>query len=156
MTGIETRLKYSESVITFDSNVCTGCGTCELMCSLYHEGIGGPSMSRCHVTRNPFNGEYQFSTCKQCLAPSCYIACPLPDAALCIDEETGVKFIDEAECIGCTECIEACPFDHAEVKFNKNSDLAFKCDQCRQREQGPICVEYCPVGALLFGPKEKG
>ena len=140
--------KIPKSVITFDSETCTGCGTCELMCSLHHEGIGGNSLSRCHVARDPFNAEYKFSTCKQCLAPSCYVACPLPGEAICIDEETGVKFIDESECIGCGDCIESCPFDPPEVRLNEDKNVAYKCDMCRDRKEGPVCVEYCPVGAL--------
>lgn len=153
MIGKEVVLEVPKSgVIVFNPAVCTGCGTCELMCSLYHEGVGGPALSRARVVRDPFTAKFSFNVCKQCLCPSCYSACPLKDKALCIDEETGAKYIDEDKCTGCRQCIEACPFDPPEIKYNAEKNVAFKCDLCRGREGGPICVEYCPVEALNFAP----
>jgi len=34
--------------------ICTGCGICELMCSLYHEGVQAPALARLQVVNNPF------------------------------------------------------------------------------------------------------
>ena len=150
--GEMIRTPLRSGLISFNAEMCTGCGTCELMCSLYHEGVGGPALSRADVIRDPFNAAFQFHTCKQCLAPSCYAACPLADEAIRICEETGARYIDEDECTGCGECIQACPFDPPEIKFNDERNVAFKCDLCRDRDGGPICVEYCPVGVLAFLP----
>jgi len=76
------------------------------------------------------------------------VSCPLPDKAIKIDQSTGVKYIVDEECIGCKKCIRACPFSPPEIKYNKEKKIVYKCDLCRGREEGPICVEYCPQGAL--------
>lgn len=138
--------------ISFDAKMCTGCGTCELMCSLYHQGVGGPALARVRVERDPFNADFSIHSCAHCKEPGCYAACPLQDKALCICEETGARFINEEECTGCAECIDACPFEPSHIKLNEERQVAFKCDLCRGRESGPICVEYCPVGILTFIP----
>ena len=35
-------------------DICTGCGICELMCSLYHEGVQAPALARLQVINDPF------------------------------------------------------------------------------------------------------
>ena len=37
--------------------VCTGCGICELMCSLYHEGVQTPALARLQVVNDPFTSD---------------------------------------------------------------------------------------------------
>jgi len=126
------------------------------MCALYNEGIGGPVLSRIRLTGNSLTAEFGIHMCRQCLAPSCYEACPLKDEAMCIDESNGIKFINEDKCVGCKACISACPFIPAEIMFNEEKNRPFKCDLCRGRDEGPICVEYCPVGALKIMKSRKG
>ena len=148
---VQPQQKYDfpkSDVIVHDPAICSGCGICELMCSLYHEGEVSPALARGVLERDPFNAEYEFNACRQCLAPSCYISCPFPDKAIKVDRQTGVKYIVDEECTGCKKCIRACPVNPPGLKFNAEKKLAFKCDLCRGREQGPICVEYCPQGAL--------
>ncbi len=139
-------------VVVCDENLCTGCGTCELMCSLYHEGVTGREFSRAEVVEHHFIDRIEFYICKQCLYPSCYFACPLRNTALCVDENTGARYINEDECTGCGECIDACPLDPKRIKLNDQKEVAFKCDLCMDRADGPICVEYCNHGALKFVP----
>ncbi len=150
MTGREMTIEIQRAgVIAFDAKACVGCGTCELMCALNHEGVGGPELSRIRIIRDPFNAEFQAQICRQCLAPSCYAACSLAGEALCIDEVTGARYIDEDACSLCEECIDACPFEPQRIKLIERNAVV-KCDLCRGRENGPICVEYCPVEALTF------
>ena len=54
-----------------------------------------------------------------------------------------VAQIREAECIGCTKCIQACPVD-AIVGANKfmHTVFAAECTGCR------LCVEPCPVDCI--------
>jgi len=151
------KFKVPELKISFDPDLCTGCGTCELMCALFREGVGGPALARCRVGRDPFNANHTFDVCRQCLAPSCYVACPFQDKAQKIDPETGVRYIDEEECVGCKKCNKACPFDPSEVRFNPEKKKSIKCDLCRDRAEGPVCVEYCPTKALnLVSLKKEG
>jgi Fe-S-cluster-containing hydrogenase component 2 len=136
-----------------NQDVCAGCGICEAMCSLFHEGVSGQALARSHIVRQPFTAKHSHVVCRQCSSPGCYSACPLKDRALCIDEVTGTVYVDESECIGCGTCIDACPFDPPHVKMNTMKNVVFKCDLCRGREGGPICIEYCPFQALKIQSK---
>jgi Fe-S-cluster-containing hydrogenase component 2 len=135
-----------------NSSLCAGCGVCGLMCSLYHEKEVHTSLSRSELIRDPLEAAYSINVCRQCLSPSCYQSCPKKDVALCIDSITGVKYIDPDQCDGCGECTLACPFDPPRIKLNPATQIAFKCDLCRERENGPICIEYCSQNALAIVP----
>lgn len=142
--------------IVHDPDACTGCGQCELMCSLYHEGEQGPSLSRCEVAGDRLVARFTLNVCRQCASPDCYEACPQKDSALCIDKATGIKYIDAQACTGCGACIDACPFDPPRIKMHPRSNIAFMCDLCRGRDEGPICIEFCNFGALrVAGEKER-
>lgn len=139
--------------ISHNPDVCTGCGLCDLMCSLYHEGEQGQSLSRGELVGDRMVSEFVFHVCRQCSRPKCYEACPNQDKALCMDDETGIKYIDAEECDGCGDCIEACPFDPPRIKMHPARPTAFKCDLCRDRPDGPICLEYCGFDALSLTRK---
>ena len=147
MTKVSARIAHNP-------DVCTGCGLCDLMCSLYHEGEQGQTLSRGELVGDRIAYEFDFYVCRQCGTPKCYEACPNNDKALCIDEATGVKYINADECDGCGDCIEACPFDPPRIKMHPAKNVAFKCDLCRGREDGPICLEYCNFDSLSLAEKE--
>ena len=136
--------------IIWDKNRCTGCEICEMMCAIYHDGVTGQAFSRLKVVEYHFAEHFEFNVCRQCLYPGCYYACPRMDKALCIDVKTGARYIDSEECIGCRSCLKACPFDPSRIKYNTEKKVSFKCDLCRQRDRGPICVEYCLHDALKY------
>lgn len=142
-------------LIEHDQAACAGCGVCNLMCSLHHHGEQGLTLSNAKLDRDPFNAEYVFHVCRQCPSPSCYYACPNQDAALCMDPETGTTYVDTEECESCGKCTEACPFEPKRINPHPETEVALVCDLCRGRENGPICVEYCPMKALTFVPGEK-
>ena len=142
--------------IAHDPSLCAGCGVCGLMCSLYNEKEVTRLLSRSEIVREPFEASYSMNVCRQCPSPSCYQACPLKDSALCIDETTGVKYINAGSCDGCGECVKACPMEPARVKLNPDTNVAFKCDLCRDREEGPVCIEYCSQKALAIVPVNAG
>ena len=94
--------------------------------------------------------------CQQCERPECYYACisVCGDPAMYIDDKTGARVIDESKCSGCGACAESCPLmPNKRVMGYKEADggrVFFKCDLCKDRALGPICVEVCPPGALKF------
>lgn len=133
-----------------NESACTGCGTCELVCALVHEGATSPALRRIWLERRPFEGISFASTCEQCDDAECYDACPLKDEALCIDPKTGIKYINVDECIGCGDCVEACPYDPPRINFDPERNVAIKCDLCMGREGGPACVEFCPAHCLIL------
>jgi electron transport complex protein RnfB len=61
-----------------------------------------------------------------------------------------VAVIDEAHCIGCTLCIQACPVD-AIVGANKrmHTVLADQCTGC------DLCVAPCPVDCITMQPAQR-
>jgi formate dehydrogenase beta subunit len=64
--------------------------------------------------------------------------------------------IHHEKCIGCKECISACPFNIP--RYDKTTDKVYKCDLCYSRIQEnlpPACVKSCPTGALSIGPKDE-
>ena len=154
MTDTMTIAFQKSGVIAFYADLCVGCGSCMLMCSFHHEGVVSPSLSRIRMDRDPLNAEYRANICQQCLAPSCYAACLSTGDCIRFDETTGARYIDEDACILCEECIEACPFEPPRVRMLDGRDVVVKCDLCRGRQAGPICVEYCPVEALAYVPRE--
>lgn len=145
------------ALIVHDPNLCAGCGVCGLMCAFFHEKEYGHSLARNELVRDPFNADYAFYVCQQCTSPNCYFACPKKDAALCVDKKTGVKYVNTAECLGCGSCSEACPFTPPRANVHPVKQVSFKCDLCRGRKNGPICVEYCTMNALRkVAGKERG
>ncbi len=56
--------------------------------------------------------------------------------------------IDEANCIGCEKCKEACPMELPEILKEKSRIISSLCMRC------PICEEVCPTGAIKLVNKE--
>lgn len=134
------------------SGKCTGCGICELICSLAHEGNCNPSLSGIRIRR--LEGEWyrhqvprplERVVCHQCpgLAP-CMVACPI-EGALVRDRDTGAVIVDHESCIACGQCVEACPYDS--MRLHKGAGKIIKCDLCGGK---PKCVDWCPPEVLKY------
>jgi carbon-monoxide dehydrogenase iron sulfur subunit len=135
---------YDNGVITVHSEICSGCRTCEAVCSLFHEGVVNPTMSRIRIMTWPFEGyRSEVYACQQCNDPGCLEVCPT--GALSIDEATDAVVIDEKECIGCRLCLEACPQKPSRILYDASKNICIKCDLCGG---DPLCVKYCMQGAL--------
>lgn len=130
--------------IVGDGDKCKGCGCCEMICSLFHEGKCSPSLSRITPVTDQIKLEFSDPVvCEQCDFPACYYACP--EDAIYIDEKTGSRNIDQEKCTGCEKCMEACPYDPPRIKYDPDRNVCIKCDLCGG---DPQCVKYCPDGAL--------
>ena len=148
----------SKAYLLVDTKKCAGCCSCMLACSLVYEGVSNLSLSRIQILDDAFGSfptDIEVAMCRQCNDPECYKACPLKDEALCIDEETGVRYINEEKCNGCKLCIEACIFKPSRISFNVDKNVAIKCDMCQNTpywdNQGKqACVEVCPTKAIKF------
>ena len=149
-------------MIQVDEHICLACRECEVACSLYHEGECNPALSRIRVDFDDFvPGFPSIRVCKQCDWPACYYACAalLEEPAIQIDQATGARFVDESKCRGCDACARACPLTPERLvlfyKMVGRRRIYFKCDLCKDRPEGPVCVEVCPAGALTYIPTEK-
>ena len=156
-----TAIPVSGGYLLVDTKKCQGCVTCMLACSLVHEGQESLSLSRIQIVQNPFEKfpeDITLSQCRQCVEPACVAVCPT--GALHADTAHGnVRLIDQEKCIGCKQCIEACPFEPGRTIWNFEKSRSQKCDLCTNspfwNEQGGIggkqaCVETCPLGVIQF------
>ena len=87
--------------------------------------------------------------CNHCADPPCVKACPTKAT---VQRSDGVVTQDETACIGCSYCVQACPYG---MKYRDlHTRTAQKCDFCLHRlEQGmlPACVNTCNARARIFG-----
>ena len=131
---------------------CSGCGLCEIACALHHDRVCQPASARLYIEKDHLNLRFLPHVCAQCRHPACQEACPLE--AVRIDERTGARYIDPERCNGCGECAVACPLmPGAEVlkkRLISGRVVYVKCDLCRGRENGPVCVEICPRDAITY------
>lgn len=129
--------------IVVDSKKCTGCRTCEMACSLVHEGACSPQFSRVRVVKWEAHGISVPVTCADCTKPYCMEVCPV--GAVTFKPDLGSIIVDENRCIGCRACSMACPLGHA--GFHPVKRKALKCDLC---DGDPACAKYCPSGAINY------
>lgn len=163
----------SKGVIVSDPSLCVGCLACEVNCSTWHASVGRSSEPRIRIMSDPsvklapkvaayLPGRAGNSpqTCKQC--PTAYCLPNCPTTGLSIDPSTGVRYINEQDCIACGKCEVDCPYewngtlvrkgqkiDRKRVSYDPVTNVYNKCDLCRGREGGPICVERCPVNVAI-------
>ncbi len=138
-------------VLNVDLERCTGCRTCEAVCSLKNTGRVQPSRSRIKIIRYEKLGEYHNyipMVCQQCTTPLCMEACPTN--AISRNEETGAMVVDEDACVGCRVCSMACPIGG--VSIDPVNNIAIKCDLCNG---DPECVKYCDIEAISYVPLDK-
>ena len=119
----------------FNSDVCTGCKTCQVACketyklpvnNLYRKvynyqgGSWKPTEAGHYVPEGVF-GYFVSLACNHCTNPACVANCP-----------TGA--------------------------MQKDAGYMLKCDMCKDeiaRDRLPICVAGCPMRALDFGTREE-
>jgi Fe-S-cluster-containing hydrogenase component 2 len=135
---INTRTRQS---LVANPLACTGCRTCEVICSLIKTGHICPEIARLHIDRDPFEGRFVPNVCHQCSIPYCLNACPVD--AIGITEKFGVVIIDSEKCTGCGLCQKACPYGM--IILEEEQKKGFKCDLCGGN---PQCVKACPMNAL--------
>jgi len=130
--------------LAFDKKTCMGCHSCEVACKQEH-GLGvGPRLVRV-IEDSP---DYFPVYCHHCAKAPCKEACPV-EAIYRTDR--GIVLIDNERCIGCRECVDACPF--GAMQFDDQTDIAVKCDLCVQRlgqHLKPACMGVCPTGSVAF------
>jgi tetrathionate reductase subunit B len=87
--------------------------------------------------------------CNMCEKPSCVQVCPV---GATYQTEDGFVLIDQKRCVGCSYCVQACPYS---VRFiNPVTRTADKCTWCYHRVRKgllPACVNVCPTRARKFG-----
>jgi Fe-S-cluster-containing hydrogenase component 2 len=130
-------------IIMVDPSKCTGCRSCEIACSFEKLRECNPSRARIHVVCNRITGKNLPVVCQQCRDAPCKAVCPTK--AIYEDEKTHAIVVNKNKCIGCRQCVMACPFGAIDVFLDIGH--SFKCDLC---DGNPQCVEACTENALTF------
>jgi Fe-S-cluster-containing hydrogenase component 2 len=149
---VPVELQQAIGYVERDVETCAGCRTCEAVCTLSHDGVNSPALARTWIIDYILEGRrIEGYTCKQCEGPECLYACPV-EGALDIDETTGARVIDAEKCIGCKQCLEACPqYPNTPIRYDAQNEICVKCDLCGGE---PLCVKYCPESSLTFVERE--
>jgi Fe-S-cluster-containing hydrogenase component 2 len=154
--GVEN-LPYPKGVALIQTrwDLCTGCGTCEMACSIKHFGVIHRELSRIRIFRYllPIPKSVQ-NVCCQCSEKEreCQKACPLDPPVIHFDKEKLHMVVDSERCLGssCAKCQEACPASVPRF-YPPEVDYSLVCDLCEVNgERKPQCVEVCPNFALEY------
>jgi len=151
-------------MIAVDLKKCTGCRTCETVCSAYNHkekingellnGLGNPHLTNIRV--HGFNPDVDApAVCAMCPDNPCIEACPVEPhpktgrRALYRDDKTGTIKNDLERCIACGNCAKACREQRVGIIYpnpetNKPERMCTLCDG------DPQCVKHCPYGALSY------
>jgi Fe-S-cluster-containing dehydrogenase component len=92
--------------------------------------------------------------CMHCEDPACAAVCPAD--AIKKTPDGVVQSSLKPRCIGCTNCVFACPFGVPKYEVAINQML--KCDMCYDRTsvgKRPMCATVCPSQALFYGTPEE-
>ena len=148
-----------------DPNACTGCRTCELACearkptseAILNAMCQDPQPEeRIYVEAGYDEEKGIFPVpifCHHCEDAPCMKVCPTD--AITKNEQYNAVILDQDGCIGCRECMMACPFGALTMDFNSKM---VKCDLCIDRlkeEQIPACVQSCPEEILKYLDEEE-
>ena len=162
-----------ELIKLIDLSRCTACRGCQVACKQWNEQPAKPTSNtgsyqnppdlqwnprtfirfQEHVdTHGKLRWLFRKEGCMHCTDAACVKVCP---SGALYHTEFGSVSMYEDKCIGCKECIVACPF--GVPKNNKETNKISKCDLCYTRlqaNQPPACVLSCPTGALTIGTKD--
>jgi Fe-S-cluster-containing dehydrogenase component/CRP-like cAMP-binding protein len=171
------RFAEAGSMLVIDDEACVRCGHCAWSCADAH-GDGVSRLVRRGekvLVRDAEDGQARAlvipGSCQHCKHPACMLDCPT--GAIGRDSR-GDVFVREDLCVGCARCVTACPWGSVQMapraeKAKKSlpmagkdlrrprsgevgdasSDVAVKCDMCRDLGHGPACVSACPVDAIV-------
>ena len=146
-------LAEGELLFVIDQSRCIGCQACVQAC-----GECGTHRGRSMIHLEEVDRAQSTQTapmvCMHCTDPTCAEVCPAD--AIKQNEDGVVQSSLKPRCIGCENCVEACPF--GVPKYVAEIDQMMKCDMCYDRtsvDLAPMCASVCPSQALWFGTREQ-
>jgi len=146
-----------KKAMLIDITLCIGCNSCQEACKKTNglpEGEEKKLSDTAYTALEEHDGVFVRRMCQHCESPTCVSVCPV--GAL---EKTaeGPVIYDEAKCIGCRYCMQACPFQVPRYQWGSTYPRIEKCVFCHDRIAKGLptaCSEACPTGATKFGDRE--
>lgn len=138
-----------------DPGRCIGCQACVSGCREC-DSHRGKSMIHLDYTDEGRSVASQPTVCMHCEDPVAPCAQVCPAEAILITPDGVVHEADPTRCIGCANCVNACPF--GVPKIDLEAKLQLKCNMCYDRTElglAPMCATVCPTGALFYGTLEE-
>ncbi len=140
--------------LVINDELCFDCKACEVACKQENAVPAGVRWITVISSGPKKVGEklvtkFSPETCHHCAKAPCIEVCPV-DAIN--QQPNGIVLIDKDRCIGCGDCITACPF--SVIGLDPKNNVAQKCTLCIHRvEKGlsPACANACPSRAIYFG-----
>ena len=152
--SVDARYGIADSpVFVIDQSRCIGCEACVQAC----EECGthrGHSMIHLDFLDRGATTQSAPMICMHCDDPTCAEVCPAD--AIKQNESGVVQSALKPRCIGCSNCVLACPF--GVPKYMSDFDLMMKCDLCLDRTSeglAPMCASVCPSEALWYGTESE-
>ncbi len=164
-----------EVAVLVDTTRCIGCRACQMACKQWWR-LPSPATSFSPTVTNPAeNTAYTYvhvdyrevigpegnltwnfvhKRCFHCVDPVCVSVCPVGAMR---KNPNGPVVWDEARCIGCRYCAQACPFRIPKYQYDSGWAEVGKCWFCWDRiAEGlqPACSKACPPKAIEFGERE--
>ena len=164
----------AEMIKLYDDTKCTACRGCQLACKQWNEKKAKQTVNYGSYQNPPtlqpntymiihfqdykdskgtVKWLFRKEACMHCSDAGCVTACP---TGALYHTEFGTVGLNPDRCIGCKNCVAACPFEVP--KYDMSKDRIYKCDLCETRLQAnrlPACILSCPTGALTMGRKDK-
>ena len=168
--------------VLVDLTRCIGCRSCEAACnkeqnlpdpdkpfndkSVFDETFHGGQKRRptedAYTVVNKYDAKgaggpvYRKVQCNHCQEPACLSSC-FVNAYTKTPE--GAVVYNSKVCVGCRNCMIACPFNVPAYSYSSAFDpVVKKCIFCHETrlKKGlpPACVDVCPQGALTFGKRK--
>ena len=145
-----------QMILYVDTRRCMGCRACETVCKLENNLDAGPRFTMVTEVETGSGNDERLNflpiPCQHCGDAPCVKACP---TGALHKRSDGIVLGNSKKCIGCHECLWACPF--GVPQFGANG-LIQKCTMCYNRiDEGdkPACVRNCPAEAILCGTVEE-
>ena len=138
-----------------DPSRCIGCRACEAACREC-DSHKGESMIMVDFIDRGMSTATQPTLCMHCQDPVAPCAQVCPVLAIQISPDGVVHQAEPSRCIGCRNCVYACPF--GVPKFDTEARLMKKCNLCYDRtsqDLQPWCAQACPTQAIWYGDYEE-
>ncbi|MDK1019793.1 MAG: 4Fe-4S dicluster domain-containing protein [Actinomycetota bacterium] len=138
-------------IFVIDQSRCIGCEACVHACGECGTHRGTSLIQLDYVDRGA-TVQTAPQVCMHCTEATCAEVCPAD--AIKIREDGIVQSSLKPRCIGCSNCVLACPF--GVPKYVAEFDQMMKCDMCYDRSSvglAPLCASVCPSDALWYGTR---